>query len=93
MIDSITLLVFVCIVQVNFYDAYKRKSKALSGGMRCCPSVAMACIDSPDILILDEPSTGLDSASRYQVWEVIEKIKDGRSLILTTHAMEEADHL
>ena len=61
--------------------------------MRHHLSVAMACIGSPDILILDEPTTGLDPASRRQVWEVIEKVKDGRSVILTTHAMEEVDQL
>ena len=61
--------------------------------MRPRLSVAMACIGSPDILILDEPTTGLDPASCHQVWEVIEKVKDGRSVILTTHVMEEADHL
>ena len=84
---------FVHLVQVNLYDACKKKSKALSGGMRRRLSVAMVCIGSPDILILDESTTGLDPASRRQVWEVIEKVKDGRSVILTTHAMEEADHL
>ena len=57
--------------------------------MRPRLSVAMACIGSSDILILDEPTTGLDPASHRQV----EKVKDGRSVILTTHAMEEADHL
>ena len=82
--------------------------------MRRRLSIAMAIIGQPDILILDEPTTGLDPASRRQVWEVLEKIKDGRSVvslgiskflrfisiffrgcfkILTTHAMEEADHL
>jgi ABC-type multidrug transport system ATPase subunit len=79
--------------QVNLYDARKKKSKELSGGMRRRLSVAMACIGSPDILILDEPTTGLDPASRRQVWEVIERVKIGKSVILTTHAMEEADHL
>ena len=56
--------------------------------MRRRLSVAMACIGSPDILILDEPTTGLDPASHRQVWEVIEKVKDGRSVILTTHAIK-----
>ena len=73
-----------CTEQVNLYDARKRKSKTLSGGMRRRLSVAMACIGSPDILILDEPTTGLDPASRRQVWEVIE--------ILITHAMD-SNHL
>ena len=62
-------------------DARKCKSKALSGGMRRRLSVAMACICSPDILILDEPTTGLDPASRRQVWEVIENVKEGRSAV------------
>ena len=41
----------------------------------------------------DEPTTGLDPASRRQVWEVVEAVKEGRSVVLTTHAMDEADHL
>ena len=49
--------------------------------MRRRLSVAMACIGSPDILILDEPTTGLDPASRRQVWEVIESIKAKRSVV------------
>ena len=54
-------------LQVNLYDARKRKSRNLSGGMRRRLSVAMACIGNPDILILDEPTTGLDPVSRRQV--------------------------
>ncbi len=53
----------------------------LSGGMRRRLSVDMACISNPDILILDEPTTGLDPASRRQVWEVIETVKEGRSVV------------
>ena len=63
------------------YDARKRKSKALSGGMRRRLSIAMAIIGQPDILILDEPTTGLDPASRRQVWEVLEGVKEGRSVV------------
>ena len=74
-------MVHVNYSQVNLYEARKKKSKALSGGMRRRLSVAMACIGSPDILILDEPTTGLDPASRRQVWEVIETIKQGRSVV------------
>ena len=74
--------------QVNLYDARNRKSKALSGGMRRRLSVAMACIGNPDILILDEPTTGLDPASRRQVWEVIESVKEGRSVVSTSVIVE-----
>ena len=49
--------------------------------MRRRLSVAMATIGNPDILILDEPTTGLDPASRRQVWEVIETVKEGRSMV------------
>ena len=49
--------------------------------MRRRLSIAMAIIGQPDILILDEPTTGLDPASRRQVWEVLEKIKEGRSVV------------
>ena len=72
-----------CTKQVNLYEAHNRKSKALSGGMRRHLSVAMACIGNPDILILDELTTGLDPASRRQVWEVIENVKEGRSVVST----------
>ena len=67
--------------KVNLYDARRCRSKALSGGMRRRLSVAMATIGNPDILILDEPTTGLDPASRRQVWEVIETVKEGRSMV------------
>lgn len=79
--------------QVNLLKSGNVRSKNLSGGMRRRLSVAIATINNPDILILDEPTTGLDPGARYQVWEVIERIKHGRSVILTTHAMEEADRL
>ena len=59
---------------------YIKQVNFLSGGMRRCLSVVMACIDSPDILILDEPATRLDSASRQQVWEVIDSVKEGRRM-------------
>lgn len=79
--------------QVNLFEARKKRSSQLSGGMRRRLSVAMACIGYPEILVLDEPTTGLDPASRRQVWEVVEAVKEGRSVVLTTHAMDEADHL
>ena len=66
-------------IRVNLYDASKQQSWNLSGGIRRRLSVAMVCIGNPDILILDEPMTGLDPASRRQVWEVIENVKEGKS--------------
>lgn len=53
----------------------------------------MAAIGNPKIILLDEPTTGLDPKVRQQVWALIEKLKANRSIILTTHSMEEADVL
>ena len=64
-----------------------------SGGMKRRLSVANAFIGDPKIVYLDEPSTGLDPASRRQLWDSISKAKTGKSIVLTTHSMEEADVL
>ncbi|EFA83624.1 hypothetical protein PPL_02690 [Heterostelium album PN500] len=64
-----------------------------SGGMRRRLSTAIALIADPKIVYLDEPTTGMDPVSRRQVWNLIEKVKKGRVIILTTHSMEEADVL
>jgi len=71
----------------------KRQAKNYSGGMKRRLSVACALIGSPMVTYLDEPSTGLDPASRHNLWDVIIASKGKRSLILTTHSMEEADVL
>ena len=55
--------------------------------------VAISGIGNPGVIILDEPTTGMDPISRRQVWEYIQKMKTGRVIILTTHSMEEAEVL
>jgi ABC-2 type transport system ATP-binding protein len=66
----------------------------LSGGQKQRLAVACALVGDPDLLFLDEPTTGLDPQSRLQVWSVIERFKEeGRSVLLTTHYMEEAARL
>ncbi len=66
----------------------------LSGGMMRRLVLARALINAPDLLILDEPTTGLDPQSRHQVWERLEGLKArGLSILLTTHYMEEASRL
>ena len=64
-----------------------------SGGMRRRLSVAVALVGDPEIVFLDEPSTGLDPDSRRQLWEVLLRVREQKILILTTHSMEEADVL
>jgi ABC-2 type transport system ATP-binding protein len=71
----------------------KRKSYVvnLSGGQRQKLALGIALINTPAILLLDEPTTGLDPNARREVWEILHKLKDGSdtSMILTTHYMEE----
>jgi ABC-2 type transport system ATP-binding protein len=72
-------------------DAYV---KALSGGQRQRLAVGCALLNRPEILFLDEPTTGLDPQARRRLWEVIERFKgEGGTVVLTTHYMEEAERL
>jgi ABC-type multidrug transport system ATPase subunit len=58
--------------------------KELSGGMKRKLSLAMAIVTKPNLIILDEPTSGLDVESRRQVWELIKKLKVGRSIIMSS---------
>ncbi|XP_050221977.1 ABC transporter A family member 7-like isoform X2 [Mercurialis annua] len=64
-----------------------------SGGMKRRLSVAISLIGDPKVVYMDEPSTGLDPASRSNLWNVVKRAKQDRAIILTTHSMEEADAL
>lgn len=68
-------------------------SKSYSGGMKRRLGVANAFIGNPKLVYLDEPSTGLDPESRQQLWRAVLAAKPGKSIILTTHALEEAEAL
>jgi ABC-2 type transport system ATP-binding protein len=74
----------------------KRYSRvgSLSGGQKQRLAVACALVGNPQLLFLDEPTTGLDPQSRRQLWELIAKFQaEGRTIVLTTHYMEEAERL
>lgn len=74
-------------------EVEKNKAKTLSGGWQRRLSIAMALISSPKVLFLDEPTLGLDVLARRELWKVIEKLKGNMTIVLTTHYMEEAEHL
>ncbi|GFR42619.1 hypothetical protein Agub_g3550 [Astrephomene gubernaculifera] len=80
-------------VKLHLNDAGKRRVSGYSGGMKRRLSVAISFIGQPQVVYLDEPSTGLDPASRRALWDTVRKHKDGRAIILTTHSMEEAEVL
>jgi len=75
----------------EFLDQYNDK---ISGGQRQRFLLALALINRPELLFLDEPSTGLDPQARRNLWDLIQGIKaEGKTIILTTHYMEEAQYL
>jgi len=68
--------------------------KNLSGGLKQRVGVAISLVNDPDILFLDEPTTGLDPKARREVWSVLANLRDkGKTIFLTTHYMEEAEYL
>src|SRR5207244_12434969 len=75
-------------------EAAGRQAKTYSGGMRRRLDVASSLVGRPDILFLDEPTTGLDPRSRVDVWAFVRELQaDGTTILLTTQYLEEADQL
>jgi ABC-2 type transport system ATP-binding protein len=79
---------------VGLTEAADRRTKTYSGGMKRRLDLASALVHSPDVLFLDEPTTGLDPASRLTVWDEVRRINaSGTTVFLTTQYLEEADKL
>lgn len=78
--------------KLRLEDVYTRRYEKLSGGQKRRCEIAAALVNTPEILFLDEPTTGLDPATRQLVWESLDKLReeDGMTVFLTTHYMEEA---
>ena len=79
---------------VGLTDAAERRTKTYSGGMKRRLDLASALVHAPDVLFLDEPTTGLDPASRLTIWDEVRRINaGGATVFLTTQYLEEADKL
>lgn len=79
--------------QVDLEDVRDTPVGTYSGGMQRRVSIAIAFVGDPKVVFLDEVSTGLDVVVRRQIWDLIQEAKTGRTIVLTTHSMEEADTL
>lgn len=80
--------------QLQLWDKKNTMSRSLSGGMKRRLMIARAMMNEPKLLILDEPTAGVDIEIRRSMWEFVEQIaKDGTTIILTTHYLEEAEQL
>jgi ABC-2 type transport system ATP-binding protein len=82
------------IALVGMEDKHRARVKTLSGGQRRRLDLALALIGDPDLIFLDEPTTGFDPAARRGAWGLIERLRGlGRTIVLTSHYMDEVQHL
>ncbi|UBF29229.1 ABC transporter ATP-binding protein [Kovacikia minuta CCNUW1] len=83
-----------CLEAVGLGQRTGQTAETLSGGMQRRLSLAIALVHQPKLLILDEPTTGLDIEARYELWELIRQLqRQGITVLLTTHLLEEAERL
>ncbi len=81
------------IKQFSLDERLKQQAGKLSGGWQKRLSIAMALITEPKMLFLDEPTLGLDVVARRELWKIIEELKGKMTIIVTTHYLEESEHL
>jgi ATP-binding cassette, subfamily A (ABC1), member 3 len=81
------------IVDLNLKEKTNELSKNLSGGQRRRLSTGIAFIGNSKFIVLDEPTSGMDTSARRYIWEILKNFKQDRIILLTTHFMDEADYL
>jgi ABC-2 type transport system ATP-binding protein len=82
------------IEMVDLGEKSDDRVKTLSGGQRRRLDLALGIIGDPEVLFLDEPTTGFDPSARRRAWELVDRLRDlGATILLTTHYMDEAEHL
>ncbi|XWS56284.1 hypothetical protein CRYUN_Cryun09bG0072800 [Craigia yunnanensis] len=91
--DGLESAVTEMVDEVGLTDKLNTVVRALSGGMKRKLSLGIALIGNSKVIILDEPTSGMDPYSMRLTWQLIKKIKKGRIILLTTHSMDEADEL
>ncbi|TFB46763.1 ABC transporter ATP-binding protein [Cryobacterium tagatosivorans] len=80
--------------QVGLSDKKNARVKTLSGGQRRRLDLALGLVGDPELLFLDEPTTGFDPSARRRAWDLVEGLRDlGKTVLLTTHYLDEAEHL
>jgi len=79
---------------VNLKDKTQDQYKNLSGGLKQRLGIAIALVNDPEVVFLDEPTTGLDPQARRHIWEIVEQLRDReKTVIITTHYIEESERL
>jgi len=83
-----------CLAAVGLRERANSLAETLSGGMQRRLSLAIALVHQPKLLVLDEPTTGLDLEARFEMWELIRQLqREGITILLTTHLLDEAERL
>jgi ABC-2 type transport system ATP-binding protein len=84
----------ICLASVKLSDRANSSVESLSDGMQRRMNIAVALVHQPKLVILDEPTTGLDIEARYEIWKLIKQLqRQGTTVLLTTHLLEEAERL
>jgi ABC-2 type transport system ATP-binding protein len=80
--------------EVSLTEKKHSQVSKLSGGQKQRLSVGLALVNDPEVIFLDEPTTGLDPQARHNIWSIVEKLRErGKTVVMTTHYMEEAEQL